>query len=228
MCCGVIRDRLFSMQDVSYREFHSRLMPNIDKDSIIGVRIPSIKKYAKELFGKKEADLFLRCLPHVYYEENNLHAFLIGGIKDFDQCISELERFLPYVDNWATCDSLRPCCFKSNKQRLLSYVDKWLRSAHPFTVRFGIEVLMVYYLDGDFEDVFLESVAKIRSEDYYVKMMIAWYFATALAKQWDGAIKYLENRRLDEWVHQKTIQKARESFRISDPQKEYLKSLKNH
>lgn len=221
-----IRKRLFSMEDLGYKSFQGGLMPTVDSQSIIGVRTPLLKKYAKEIYGTIEAESFLKKLPHTYYEENNLHAFLINGIKNFDLCIGEVEMFLPYVDNWATCDGLRPVCFKNNGERLLPYIEKWLGSEHNFTVRFGIEMLMVHYLDGGFRAEYARKVSRIKTDDYYVKMMTAWYFATALAKQWDACIWVLEDRVLDGFTHNKTVQKCMESFRIQKEKKEYLKTLK--
>lgn len=218
-----IQKMLLSMQDIKYRDFHAKLMPNIDKSRIIGVRVPQIRAFAKQI--KNDTGDFLENLPHKYYEENNLHAVLISEISDFGVCIEKLNKFLPYVDNWATCDSMKPKCFKKNKHKLLLEIEKWLKSRHEYTVRFGILMLMTHFLDEDFDEKYLEKVSKIKSDKYYINMMIAWYFATALAKQWDCAVKYLENRTLPEWVHKKAIQKARESYRITKEQKEYLKTL---
>ena len=222
---SAIRQRLISLSEPRYRDFSSSLMPNIDKDSILGVRIPALRAYVKEL-KDADAESFFTDLPHRYFEENNLHAFLICEIRDLDACIDRLEEFLPYVDNWSTCDSLRPKCFKNNAERLMPYVKKWLASDKEYTVRFGIEVLMCYFLDEHFAPEQIELVAKVRREEYYVKMMVAWYFATALAKQWESAVLYIESGALDTWTHNKSIQKARESYRITREQKEYLKTLK--
>lgn len=221
-----IQEKLFSLQDSEYKSFHGKLIPTVEPEKIIGIRIPVLRSFAKEIKDTDEAKRFLRQLPHNYYEENNLHAFLIEGILDFDRCIAEIERFLPFVDNWATCDSMRPKCFKKNKEKLLPYIENWLQSHEAYTVRFGIECLMCYFLDESFKVKYLESVSQIYSEEYYVNMMIAWYFATALAKQWDSTVVFLEDGRLPIWVHNKTIQKAVESFRITDEQKVYLKALK--
>lgn len=218
-----IPQRLFAQQDPKYRQFSSALIPTVDPNTVIGVRTPALRKLAKELEGEQS---FLRELPHRYYEENNLHGFLIGEIKVFDRCVRELEVFLPYVDNWATCDSLRPRCFAKHKEELLPYIRKWLSVEHEYTVRFAIEMLMVHYLDEAFEPAYLQMVAGVKREEYYVKMMVAWYFATALAKRWNCTIGYLEERKLSLWVHNKTIQKACESFRITFNQKQYLKKLK--
>lgn len=218
-----IQKKLFSMQDIKYRDFHARLMPNIDKDTIIGVRVPKIRALAKEIKGT-EGD-FLKQLPHKYYEENNLHAILVSQIADFEECISQLDAFLPYVDNWATCDIMNPKPFKKNREKLLIQIEKWLKSKHTYTVRFAIEMLMTHFLDGDFKEEFLKTVSSIKSDEYYINMMIAWYFATALAKKWDCAVKYLEEKRLSKWVHNKTIRKAIESYRITENQKKHLRTL---
>ena len=221
-----IKKRLFNLQDLSYKEFHSRLMPNIEKVKIIGIRIPLLKSYAKEISGTKSAEAFLKELPHEYYEENNLHAFLIAQISDYDKCISEIDRFLPFIDNWATCDSLRPICFAKNKDKLILKIKKWIKNTHTYTARFGIEMLMVHFLDSDFKPEYLEWVAKVKTDEYYLMMMKAWFFATALAKQYNTVLPYLEQKKLDKTAHNKTIRKAVESFRISEEQKVYLKNLK--
>lgn len=222
----MITKRLFELQDLNYKEFHSKLMPTIEKERIIGIRIPVLRSFAKEISKTKEADEFINSLPHYYYEENNLHAFLTEQIKDYDSCIECVNRFLPFVDNWATCDSLRPKCFKSNKAKLEKQIDEWLKSEHIYTVRFGIEMLMVHFLDADFKPEHLKKVAEINTNEYYLEMMIAWYFATALAKQYEAAVPFLEERRLSPSIHAKTIQKAAESYRITDDKKRYLKSIK--
>lgn len=214
---------LLKMADAAYKEFMAPLVPTVDKSRIIGIRTPKLRAYAKEMPHSEE---FMAVLPHKYFEENNLHAFLIEQIKDFDACITELNRFLPYVDNWATCDSMRPKCFKKKLEKLVIIIEKWLASSHIYTIRFGIQALMLYYLDDQFDERYLVKVAGIKSDEYYVNMMIAWYFATALAKQYDSAVKYLENGNLSKWVHNKTIQKARESYRITAERKQYLKTLK--
>lgn len=221
-----ITKELFKLQDIKYKEFHQRLIPNINPDTVIGVRTPMLREFAKQIKGSAEAEKFLKDLPHSYYEENNLHGFLIGQIKDYDECIEEVKKFLPYVDNWATCDSMRPKCFKKNTGYLLEEIENWLASKDTYAVRFGIEMLMTFYLDDEFNAKYLEKVALVKSEEYYINMMIAWYFATALAKQWESAVLYIEENRLSKWVHNKTIQKAVESYRITDEQKEYLKKLK--
>jgi len=221
-----IREDLFKLQDLAYRDFHSRLVPVLDKNSIIGVRTPALKKYAKEVSGHLDIGLFLRDLPHTYYEENNLHAFIIASISDFDQCIEELNIFLPYVDNWATCDGLRPKCFALNKNKLLPIALGWINDERTYIRRFGIQIIMNFYLDESFDESFHQIISSIRSDEYYVKMMVAWYFATALAKQYDKTVVVLENRLLDKWTHNKTIQKAIESYRISDEIKDYLRTLR--
>lgn len=221
-----IQRQLFALQDIEYRDFVSKLNPAIDKANIIGIRTPKLRQLAKELHKTPEAEAFLKDLPHRYYEENNLHAFLIERIKDFDTCIFETERFLPYVDNWATCDSMSPKVYGKHLNELEERIIIWLNSDKVYTVRYGIEMLMSWYLDEHFDPKYLEMVAEVASEEYYVNMMIAWYFATALAKQYDAAIPYIENRNLSDWCHRKTIQKAIESYRITDEQKAYLRSLK--
>lgn len=221
-----IVSQLFCMQDLKYRDFHAKLVPNLNKDLIIGVRTPELRKYSKELSNSDSIEIFLTDLPHKYYEENNIHGFIIQGIKDFDKCVTLLEVFLPYIDNWATCDMLRPLCFKNNTDRLFSHILKWMEDSHPYVVRFSIGMLNSYYMDKAFDESHLKLVSNVKSDDYYVRMMIAWYFATALTKQYDTAKKYLEYKTLDSWTHNKAIQKAVESFRISDERKAYLKTLK--
>ena len=221
-----IQQRLFALQDAGYRDFHAALMPTVDKALVIGVRMPALRALAKELKGTELAADFMAALPHKYYEENNLHAALIGHIRDFDACMAAVERFLPYVDNWATCDMMNPRALAKDKAALLERIRLWLQSGHTYTVRFGMGMLMNHFLEEDFREEYPALVASVRSEEYYVRMMQAWYFATALAKQYEAAVTYLEQRRLGAWVHNKTIQKARESFRVSQEQKEYLKSLK--
>lgn len=221
-----ISEMLFSLQDLGYKQFQCRLMPTVDAKTVIGVRTPELRVLAKKLKNDPSAEAFLLDLPHRYYEENNLHAFLIEQIADYDMCIRMLERFLPYVDNWATCDMMRPKCFRRHLGELLKQIEAWICSPHAFTVRFGIEMLMTYYLDEAFEARYLDIVAEVRRDEYYVNMMCAWYFATALAKQWSSAIVYLEENRLPLWVHNKTIQKAIESYRIDKSQKEFLRSIK--
>ena len=221
-----IQQRLFALQDAGYRDFHAALMPTVDKALVIGVRMPALRALAKELKGTEPAADFMAQLPHKYYEENNLHAALIGHIRDFDACMAAVERFLPWVDNWATCDRMNPKALAKDKAALLEHIRLWLQSGHTYTVRFGMGMLMNHFLEEDFREEYLALVASVQSEEYYIRMMQAWYFATALAKQYEAAVKVLEQRKLGAWVHNKTIQKARESYRISDEQKIYLKSLK--
>ena len=221
-----IKKKLLSFQDLGYKEFHSKLMPTIDKERIIGVRVPIIRKYAKELFKSGNYVNFLNDLPHYYYEENNLHAFIIEQIEDYNLCILEIERFLPFIDNWATCDMLTPKCFNKNKIDLYNKIKSWIKSNDVYAVRYAIKTLMTFYLDKDFKLEQLELIQSIKSEEYYIKMAIAWYMATALAKQYDSAIKVIKSNNLDNWVHNKSIQKAIESYRIDNETKKYLKSLK--
>ena len=221
-----LQQQLFALQDKTYREFHSKLMPDTDKETVIGIRIPVLRKFAREFARRLEAREFLQQLPHQYYEENNLHMMLIIAEKDYEKCLAEVERFVPYIDNWATCDMPAPKCFAKHKQELLPKVEEWIASEETYTIRYGIDLLMALYLDEDFRPEYLKLAASVTSEEYYVKMVIAWYFATALAKQWDSTIPYIEQRRLSDWVHRKTIQKAVESYRITKEQKDYLRTLK--
>ena len=221
-----IQKHLFELQDMAYRDFHSRLMPCVDKETIIGIRVPVLRKYAKSIAGTELSEKFIKELPHRYYEENNLHMMLITGIKDYDRCISEIERFLPYIDNWATCDFPAPKCFENHKEDLLPVIKRWIASSETYTIRYGIGMLMRLYLDADFDPEYVRIVAEVKSDEYYVNMMIAWYMATALAKQWDVVIPYIEEHRMPDWVHRKTIQKAVESYRITDEQKRYLKGYR--
>ena len=221
-----IVDILFEKQDLKYRDFQAPLFPNIAKEKMIGVRTPNLKDLAKELEGSALANQFIETLPHRYFDENQLHAFLISRIKDYEKCLKEVERFLPYIDNWGTCDQLSPKVFAKHKDELITPIRKWLKSKHTYTVRFGVGMLMALYLDESYKNEYMDLVASIQSEEYYINMMIAWYFATALAKQYNDAIKYIEDNKLSSWVHNKTIQKAVESYRITPEQKEYLKSLK--
>lgn len=220
------QELLFQLQDKGYRDFHSKLIPTIPVETIIGVRIPAIRKLAKEYGKDPESVEFLKQLPHTYYDENILHALLVAEIKDYEVCVKEVERFLPYVDNWAVCDIFSPKVFRKNKDKLIDKIREWIASGHPYTCRFGMEMLMTHFLDEDFRVEYLEIPAAVHSEEYYVNMMIAWFYATALAKQWDAAVGYIEKKCLDSWTHNKTIQKARESYRITREQKEYLKTLK--
>lgn len=221
-----IQEKLLSMQDLKYKESQTKLIPNISAESVMGIRTPHLRVYAKELMKTDAADEFLTQLPHQYFDENQLHAFIISEMKDYDAVLAALEKFLPYVDNWATCDQLRPKVFKKYPDKLITAIRAWLASTETYTIRFGIGMLMCHYLDENFKPEYLEWAANIRSEEYYISMMLAWYFATALAKQYDATIPYIENNRFSTWVHNKTIQKARESYRITDEQKAYLKSLK--
>ncbi|MBP5548470.1 MAG: DNA alkylation repair protein [Bacteroidales bacterium] len=214
-----IEERLFAMQDIRYREFHKGLVPGMPEDYIIGVRMPDLRRLAKEI----EAEPLLSTLPHRYYEENQLHAILLSGMKDFDQCLKQVERFLPYVNNWATCDGLRPRCFAKHTDDLQKYILRWLEDKHEYTVRFGIGILEAFYLDKAFKKEQLKWVANIRREEYYIKMMQAWYFATALAKQWDATFPIMST--LPDWVRRKTIQKACESYRVSDKNKSTLRTI---
>ena len=217
---------LFQKQDVAYRDFQGSLIPTVKKERIIGVRTPELRAMAKALRGGDEAAEFLRRLPHLYFEENQLHAFLIETITDFDACVAALDAFLPYVDNWATCDSMSPKVLGRHKETLRVHIDRWLASPQPYTVRYGVGMLMRWFLDEAFCPDDLLAVAALRSEDYYVKMMVAWYFATALAKQYDAALPFLEASRLPQWTHNKAIRKALESRRLSPEQKQHLKTLK--
>ena len=221
-----IQKELFSRQDKEYMKFLSKLTPNVSEDTIIGVRIPEIRKLAKKLVKNNEYEDFLKELPHKYYDENLLHGAIISENKDFENCIELLNSFLLFVDNWAVCDTISPKIFKKHKKELIEKIKEWSQSDKTYTCRFGVEMLMTHFLDEDFKKEYLEMVANIHSEEYYVKMVIAWFFATALAKQWDYAVIYLENNKLDVWVHNKTIQKARESLRILEDKKGYLKGLK--
>ena len=221
----MITDRLFELQDTGYRDFHSRLIPDIPKERIIGVRTPALRKLAKELAGTQEAEAFISQLPHNYYEEDNLHAFLVCEMKNFDKCMAEVERFLPYINNWATCDGFAPKVFKKYRAEIYEKVKQWLRSPETYTVRFGIVTLMDY-LKADFDEEMLSLVADIRSEEYYINMAIAWYFSMALVWQYNTALPYLLENRMDKWTHNKSIQKAIESRQIDDKTKEYLRTLK--
>ena len=220
-----IQERLFELQDREYRDFNSALIPTVPKELVIGVRTPALRKLAKEVFKSGEAENFMAALPHEYYEEDNLHGFLIEQIRDFDSCIAELNQFLPYVDNWATCDGMRPKVLGKHKNQLLEHIKRWISSEHTYTLRFAMGMLMCHFLDGDFSTEYLDWV-NIPSEEYYVNMMAAWFYATALAKQYEAALPYFEDRKLTKWVHNKAIQKARESFRVNKEQKDYLKTLK--
>ena len=221
-----IRKRLYKLQDIPYREFQAKLIPSIDPEKVLGVRTPDLRKLAKEIAGEEDTGLFLNMLPHLYFDETQLHAFLISGIRDYDSCMEQVERFLPYVDNWATCDQLSPKVFRKHRQELLPSIRNWLSSEQVYTVRFAVGMLMQHFLDEDFDPAYPEMVAAVRPGEYYVNMMIAWYFATALAKQYDAVVPYIEERRLDSWIQNKAIQKSVESFRITQEQKEYLRTFR--
>jgi len=221
-----IQARLFELKDDGYRKFHSALIPDIDPNLIIGVRTPALKKLARELRGTDEARAFLNALPHRYYEENNLHAFLIAGERDFDKVLCEVERFLPFVDNGATCDGLSPKAFAKEPQKLEEAVCRWLKSQHTYTIRYGIVSLMRRYLGENFKKEHFTLVESAINDEYYVKMAAAWYFATALSFKYDETQEVLTENRLDRWTHNKTIQKAVESYRITSEQKQYLKTLR--
>ncbi|MBQ3864930.1 MAG: DNA alkylation repair protein [Clostridia bacterium] len=217
---------LLALQEIPYRDFQKKLIPTVEPDRILGIRTPLLRRYARELAGHREAELFLAELPHAWFEQNQLHAFLLSGMKDYSACLAGVSRFLPYIDNWATCDQLSPRVFRKHRAELLPVIREWLRNSHPYTVRFGIGMLMEHFLDEDFDPSCPEMVAGIHSSEYYVNMMIAWYFATALAKQYDAALPYLQLNRLDPWTHNKTIQKSLESFRIPPERKAELKMLR--
>ena len=217
---------LFKMRDVDYAQFQGKLIPTVSADRVIGVRTPALRAFAKDLYKDPDIDEFLCATPHQYFDEDQLHAFVISLEKDFDKCIALLEEFLPFIDNWATCDQLSPKCFKKEQKKLLSYIKVWIKSNHTYTVRFAIGMLMQHYLDDGFKTEYADMVAEVRSDEYYINMMIAWYFATALAKQYESIVPYIEERRLALWVHNKAIQKSVESYRITAEQKEYLRTLK--
>lgn len=220
-----IRQKLFENRDKKYQSFHSKLIPNIPSETVIGVRTPVLRKLAKEAY-LDGYDEFLADLPHKYYDENQLHFFIVGMIKDYDACIKRVEEFLPYVDNWAVCDQAGFKQFEPHKSELLEKIRLWITSEHTYTIRFAVNMLMKFYLDDDFDEEYPKMVSAVKNDDYYVKMVVAWYFATALAKQYDSIIPYIEEHRLEEWTHRKTIQKAIESYRITDEQKAYLRTLK--
>ena len=221
-----VYEKLLESKDDEYRQFQAKLVPNIEADTIIGVRTPDMRRIAKEVFNSEDKDAFLTELPHKYYEENLVHFFMISMIKDFDECVANVETFLPYVDCWPVSDQATPKSFKKNHQKLLPYIEKWIASEHVYTSRFGMRMLMNEFLDDDFKEEYLEIVASKKGDDYYLKMMVAWFFATALAKKYDETVKYIEERRLDDWVHKKAIQKAVESFRVTEEHKEYLKKFR--
>jgi len=221
-----VQKQLFELQDLKYRDFHAKLMPTIDKEKVIGVRTPALRSYAKQFGKTEEAKEFIKVLPHKYYEENNLHGMLLEQIKDYDELIIELEKFLPHIDNWATCDLLSLRIVEKNLEDFLEKINKYIKSDQPYTIRFGISMLMKHYLDDNFKIEYANKVAAVQSEEYYVNMMRAWYFATALAKQYDSIIPFIEEKKLDVWTHNKAIQKSIESYRITPEQKEYLRTLK--
>jgi DNA alkylation repair enzyme. len=221
-----VRERLFALRDAQYAVFQCRLMPNIPPERVIGVRTPALRAFAKEYARDADADGFIRILPHRYYEENNLHGFILETIKDYDTAVREVDRFLEYIDNWATCDQLKPKAFKKNLPGLYGKITEWVSSDRTYTVRFGVEMLMNFFLDEHFTIESAGLVSRVRSDEYYVNMMIAWYFATALAKQYGAVVPYLERNELPVWVHNKTIRKAVESYRITEEQKKYLRTLK--
>ena len=221
-----IQKRLFELQDLTYRDFHSKLMPTVDKDRVIGVRTPQLRKLAKEINNSPLKADFLSSLPHKYYEENNLHAFLIEQIEDFDKCIFALDNFLLFVDNWATCDMMSPKILGKHPDKLYLKITEWIKSSHTYTVRFGIVMLMKFYMGERLDKKHLGLLLTIKTEEYYINMAIAWYLATALANNWDTVIPYIENNKFNKWIHNKAIQKSIESYRITKEQKSYLKTLK--
>ena len=221
-----IQEKLFKLQDLKYKDFHSKLMPTVCKDKIIGVRVPQLRKFSKELNKSELKEDFLNTLPHKYYEEDNLHAFLIEQINDFDECISALDNFLLFIDNWATCDMMTPKILGENPDLLYAKIQEWTKSKHTYTVRFAVVALMKFFMDERLDKKHLNLLLNIKSDEYYINMAIAWYLATALSSRWDLVIPYIENQKFDKWVHNKAIQKANESYRITKEQKEYLKTLK--
>lgn len=223
-----IQEELFKLKDEKYGEFQSGLIPGIKRETVIGVRVPAIRALAKKIQDTEDCESFLKVLPHDYYDENLLHSVLLCGYKDFDSCMKKVEAFLPYVDNWAVCDTLKPKCFEKHKAEVLEKIKQWIKSDRTYTCRFGIGMLMCFFLDDDFKGEYNELVAAVKSDEYYVNMMIAWYFATALAKQWESTVPYLQKDCLEKWTHNKTIQKACESFRITGEQKVYLKTLRDN
>ena len=226
MTTEAIKQRLYELQDIPYRDFQAKLIPNISPESMIGTRTPALRKLAKELHKDPDIGVFLQDLPHTFFDENQLHAFLISEIKDYPKCLDQVQKFLPYIDNWATCDQLSPKVFGKHKEELLISIREWIGSNQTYTIRFAIGMLMQHYLDNDFDPIYLQMVSEVRSEEYYINMMIAWYFATALAKQYDAALPYIEQKKLETWTHNKTIQKAVESYRVTPEQKDYRRSRK--
>lgn len=221
-----VQEQLFLLKDEKFKEFNSKLIPNVNPSAFIGVKTPAVRKFASDFAKHPECLDFMKILPHEYFEEYAVHSALIASMKDFSQALQFLEEFLPFIDNWAICDMLKPKVFKKHLDELLPAVKIWVSSPGTYTVRFGIGMLMSFYLDEHFSDEYLELVASVKSDEYYVKMMQAWYFATALAKQWEKAVVYIEEKRLAPWTHNKAVQKALESFRITDGQKKYLRTLK--
>lgn len=221
-----VYEKLLACRDEEFGAFQRKLVPNISPDTIIGVRTPQMRKIAKEVFGTEEGDSFIKKLPHTYYEENMVHFFMISLIRDFEECFRAVEEFLPFVDCWPVSDQSTPKVFKKNHEKLIPAVTRWIASNHVYTARFGLRMLMNEYLGEDFKEEYLELAASKTGEDYYLKMMVAWFFATALAKRYEESVVYLEQCRLDPWVHKKTIQKAVESFRVSEEHKNYLRTLK--
>ena len=221
-----IRKELYKNQDEDYRKLQAKIIPSVDIARIIGVRTPILRKYAKDLSKREGLGEFLAVLPHEFFDEDQLHAFILSEMKDYDRCLDEVRRFLPFVNNWATCDQMSPKVFKKHRAELLTAIDEWISSSETYTIRFGIGMLMEHFLDDDFDPKYPKMIAKLRSDEYYVNMMIAWYFATALAKQYDAVLPYIEKKKLDVWTHNKAIQKSVESYRITPEQKEYLKGLK--
>ncbi|MBR2454477.1 MAG: DNA alkylation repair protein [Clostridia bacterium] len=221
-----IQEKLFALQDLGYGDFHSKLMPTVCKDRIIGVRVPQLRKIAKELNKSELKAEFLNTLPHKYYEEDNLHAFLIEQIKDFDECISALDDFLLFIDNWATCDMMTPKVLGTNSEKLYEKIEEWVKSEHIYTIRFAIVTLMKFFMDERLDKKHLNLLLSIKSDEYYINMAIAWYIATALASRWDIVVPYIEKQKFDKRVHNKAIQKAVESYRITKEQKDYLKTLR--
>ena len=226
MIIDEIREELHKHQDLKYRDLQIKILPSVKPEAIIGVRTPELRKYAKQLSKREDIQEFLDDLPHKFFDEDQLHAFILSEMKDYEKCIGQLEIFLPHVNNWATTDQMSPKVFKKHRAELLKHINKWIKSKKPYTIRYGIGMLMEHFLEEDFDIKYPETVASVRSEEYYVNMMIAWYFATALAKQYDAILPFIENRKLDVWTHNKAIQKSVESYRITQEQKAYLKTLK--
>lgn len=223
---GEAQERLFALRDEKYKAFHCGLMPTVDPDAVIGVRVPALRKLAKELWKECDVRPFWEDLPHRYYEENNLHGFLIEQVRDYDCCMELLQTFLPRIDNWATCDMVAPKVLGQRKEALFEQIGKWMESKETYTVRYAMGMLMRHFLEEDFRPEYLRMVAEYSTEEYYIRMMQAWFFATALAKQYEAALPYIENGVLEPWTHNKAIQKAVESYRITPQQKAYLKQFR--